>query len=130
MHLALDEAKLAAAANEVPVGAVLTKGETVIARAHNYVRRNADPTAHAEMLVLRAGAAALGSERLLNCVLYVTLEPCAMCYTAAMHARVARIIYGAPAIRHGLVAPQMIGGIAEDACRDVLQQFFAQKRIP
>ena len=96
MDLALIEARQAAEAGEVPVGAVLVdaRGE-VVARAGNRTRRDCDPTAHAEILVIRAAAAALGQERLAGYTLYVTLEPCAMCAGALAHARIARVIYGA-----------------------------------
>ena len=96
MGLALKEAKLAATAGEVPVGAVIVDARgKVLASSGNRTRRDCDPTAHAEILVIRQAATALGQDRLVGCTLYVTLEPCAMCAGALAHARVARVIYGA-----------------------------------
>ena len=143
MDLALIEARQAAEAGEVPVGAVLVdaRGE-VVARAGNRTRRDCDPTAHAEILVIRAAAAALGQERLAGYTLYVTLEPCAMCAGALAHARIARVIYGAADPKSGGTdhgarvfshaqshhRPEVIGGICEEECAALLRNFFAQKR--
>ncbi len=97
MRLALEEARAAAVAGEVPVGAVLVgPGGEVLARAHNLVEARRDPTAHAEMLAIRAAAERLGAKRLPGCTLYVTLEPCAMCATAASFARLSRVVLAAP----------------------------------
>src|SRR5215469_11508155 len=95
MELALEEARGALAAGEVPVGCVVVRDGSPIARAGNRTLRDHDPTAHAEMLAIRAAAAALGSERLVDCDLYVTLEPCPMCAAAASFARIRRLYYGA-----------------------------------
>ena len=143
MGSALIEARKAAEAGEVPVGAVLVdpRGE-IVARAGNRTRRDCDPTAHAEILVIRAAAAALGQERLGGYTLYVTLEPCAMCAGALAHARISRVVYGAADPKSGGTdhgarvfshaqshhRPEVIGGISEDHCAALLQNFFAQKR--
>ena len=142
MALALAEARLAADAGEVPIGAVVVKGGAVIAAAHNAPRRLADPTAHAEVLAIRAAAAALGSERLEGCELWVTLEPCAMCAGAIAHARIARVYYGAPdpkggAVEHGarlfeqaqcLHRPEVYPGIGETEAAAMLRSFFRERR--
>ena len=143
MGSALIEARKAAEAGEVPVGAVLVdpRGE-IVARAGNRTRRDSDPTAHAEILVIRAAAAALGQERLGGYTLYVTLEPCAMCAGALAHARISRVVYGAADPKSGGTdhgarvfshaqshhRPEVIGGISEDDCAALLRNFFAQKR--
>jgi len=143
MGSALIEARKAAEAGEVPVGAVLVdpRGE-IVARAGNRTRRDCDPTAHAEILVIRAAAAALGQERLGGYTLYVTLEPCAMCAGALAHARISRVVYGAADPKSGGTdhgarvfshaqshhRPEVIGGISEEDCTALLQNFFAQKR--
>jgi len=143
MGSALIEARKAAEAGEVPVGAVLVdpRGE-IVARAGNRTRRDCDPTAHAEILVIRAAAAALGQERLGGYTLYVTLEPCAMCAGALAHARISRVVYGAADPKSGGTdhgarvfshaqshhRPEVIGGISEDDCAALLKNFFAQKR--
>lgn len=142
MEIALDEARAAAARGEVPVGAVLVRGDEVLARAGNRTRELADPTAHAEMLVIREGARALGSERLTGCDLYVTLEPCAMCAAAISAARVARLYYGAADPKSGGVAhgarvfshpqahhvPEVYDGISAEAAEELLRRFFAARR--
>ena len=143
MGSALIEARKAAEAGEVPVGAVLVdpRGE-IVARAGNRTRRDCDPTAHAEIMVIRAAAAALGQERLGGYTLYVTLEPCAMCAGALAHARISRVVYGAADPKSGGTdhgarvfshaqshhRPEVIGGISEEDCAALLQNFFAQKR--
>ncbi|MFG1422603.1 nucleoside deaminase [Roseixanthobacter liquoris] len=142
MQTALNEARAAAERGEVPVGAVLVRGSTVIARDGNRTRELSDPTAHAEMQVLRAGARMLSAERLLSCDLYVTLEPCAMCAAAISFARIRRLYYGAPDPKGGAVesgprfytqptchhAPEVYGGIAERQAADVLRAFFKDRR--
>ncbi|MEP9366843.1 nucleoside deaminase [Xanthobacter sp. VNH20] len=142
MQMALNEARAAAERGEVPVGAVLVRGSTVVARDGNRTRELADPTAHAEMQVLRAGAKLLSAERLLSCDLYVTLEPCAMCAAAISFARIRRLYYGAPDPKGGAVesgprfytqptchhAPEVYGGIAERQAADVLRAFFKDRR--
>ncbi|OYW58709.1 MAG: tRNA-specific adenosine deaminase [Rhizobiales bacterium 17-65-6] len=142
MQMALSEARAAAERGEVPVGAVLVRGSTVVARDGNRTRELNDPTAHAEMLVIRAGTKLLASERLNNCDLYVTLEPCAMCAAAISFARVRRLYYGAYDPKGGAVesgprfytqptchhAPDVYGGIAERQAAEVLRTFFRDRR--
>jgi tRNA(Arg) A34 adenosine deaminase TadA len=142
MRRALAEAAAAAAAGEVPVGAVVTRAGEVIAAAGNAPRTLHDPTAHAEMRAIRAAAARLGRERLEDCDLWVTLEPCAMCAGAIAHARVARLYYAASdpkggAVEHGprLFAqptchhrPEVYAGIAEGEAAALLRGFFAARR--
>jgi tRNA(Arg) A34 adenosine deaminase TadA len=143
MARALDEAAAAAAAGEVPVGAVLADGTgAVIAVAGNRVERDQDPTAHAEMLVLRAGARQLGATRLAGCDLYVTLEPCPMCAAAIGLAHVRRLYFAAydpkgGGVEHGPRIfdqptchhhPEIYGGIAERAAGDLLRRFFRARR--
>ncbi|RMD49767.1 MAG: nucleoside deaminase [Alphaproteobacteria bacterium] len=143
MDLALEEARAAAARGEVPVGAVVVgpDGE-VLARAGNRTRELADPTAHAEMLALRAAAERLGSERLTGCDLYVTLEPCPMCAAAIGLARIRRLYYGAADPKSGGVAhgprvlshpqlhhrPEIYDGIAAEEAARLLRAFFAGRR--
>ena len=144
MNLALDQARLAAGADEVPVGAVIVSaGGEVLAVAGNRTRRDHDPTAHAEILAIRQAALALGQERLEGCSLYVTLEPCAMCAGALVHARLARVIYGASDPKSGGTAhgarvfshsqahhvPEVISGICEEDCVELLKVFFSKKRL-
>lgn len=144
MNLALDQARLAAAADEVPVGAVIVSADgEVLAVAGNRTRRDYDPTAHAEILAIRQAALALGQERLEGCSLYVTLEPCAMCAGALVHARLARVIYGASDPKSGGTAhgarvfshsqahhvPEVISGICEEDCVELLKVFFSKKRL-
>ncbi len=142
MRLALDAARAAAEAGEVPVGAVIVQAGRVIARAGNAPRGLHDPTAHAEMLVIRAAAASLERERLDDCDLWVTLEPCAMCAGAIAHARIARLYYAAPdakggAVEHGARVftqptchhrPDIYAGIAEAEAAAILRGFFADRR--
>lgn len=142
MIQALALAKLAAAAGEVPVGAVVIKDGAVIAAAHNAPRGLHDPTAHAEILAIRAAAQMLGNERLDGCELWVTLEPCAMCAGAIAHARIARLYYGASdpkggAVEHGsrvfeqkqcLHRPQVYPGIGEAEAGELLRGFFRDRR--
>ena len=143
MNLALEEAQKAAVAGEVPVGAVIVNAQgRVLASSGNRTRRDCDPTAHAEILVIRQAAAALGQERLVGCTIYVTLEPCAMCAGALAHSRVDRVIYGASDPKSGGTdhgarvfthsqshhQPEVIGGISESACASLLVDFFAQHR--
>ena len=144
MNLALDQARLAAGADEVPVGAVIVSADgEVLAVAGNRTRRDHDPTAHAEILAIRQAALALGQERLAGCSLYVTLEPCAMCAGALVHARLARVIYGASDPKSGGTAhgarvfshpqahhvPEVISGICEEDCVEMLKVFFGKKRL-
>lgn len=142
MRAALDQARAATVAGEVPVGAVVVKDGVVIAAAHNAPRGGCDPTAHAEMLAIRAAARALGNERLDGCELWVTLEPCAMCAGAIVHARIARLYYAAPdpkggAVEHGvrvfaqdgcLHRPEVYSGMGEAEAAKLLWDFFAERR--
>ena len=143
MERALDEAKAAAARGESPVGAVIVgPGGEVLAADGNRVRELRDPTAHAEMLVIRAAAGALGNERLTGCDLFVTLEPCPMCAGAISLARIRRLYYGAPDPKGGGVGhgprvfahptchhrPEVYGGISEAACAELLRAFFRARR--
>ena len=142
MQAALDAAAKAAAAGEVPVGAVVVKGGEVIAIAANATRNPPDPTGHAEMRAIRQAAAALGNDRLTDCDLYVTLEPCAMCAGAISHARIARLYYAAGdpkggAVEHGarvfeqaqcLHAPEVYSGMGESEAAELLRGFFRERR--
>ena len=142
MGRALLLAREAAAAGEVPIGAVIVKDGAVIAEAHNSPRTDHDPTAHAEILAIRRAAKALGDERLTGCELWVTLEPCAMCAGAIAHARIARLYYAASdpkggAVEHGarvfdqpqcLHRPEVYSGMGEAEAADLLRGFFKQRR--
>ncbi len=144
MQLALAEAQAAAAAGEVPVGAVLVDGTTgeVLAQAHNRVDTDTDPTAHAELLVIREAATTRGAKRLAACDLYVTLEPCPMCAQAISFARLRRLYYGAADPKGGGVEhgprifgqptchhrPEVYGGIDEAAAAAMLREFFRDRR--
>ena len=143
MDLALAEAEEARDLGEVPIGAVVVSADgEVLARAGNRTLALRDPTAHAELLAIRAACAKLGSERLTGCDLYVTLEPCAMCAAAISFARVRRLYFGAAdpkggAVEHGPRlfiqatchhAPEVIGGIGESRAASLLKQFFASRR--
>ena len=143
MARALDEAAAAGAEGEVPVGAVLVDGAgTIIAAAGNRVERDRDPTAHAEMVVLREGAQIFGATRLAGCDLYVTLEPCPMCAAAIGLARISRLYFAAydpkgGGVEHGARIfdqptchhrPEIYGGIAERAAGDLLRRFFQARR--
>jgi tRNA(adenine34) deaminase len=142
MRAALEQARLGLAAGEVPIGALLVVGDTVVARAFNQPITANDPTAHAEVVVLREAARAVGNYRLTDATVYVTVEPCLMCVGALVHARVREVVYGAaepktgalvstlkalesPGLNHRfLVTP----GVLEDECRSIIQAFFRQKR--
>lgn len=142
MREALREARAAFEAGEVPVGAVLVVDGKIVARAHNRTLRDGDPTAHAEMLVMRAGAEAVGNHRLNGATLYVTLEPCPMCAGGIVQARPARLVYGASDRRMGAVGgafslfdipgvnhrPWITAGVLRDEAADLLQRFFADRR--
>ncbi len=142
MAAALAQARLAADAGEVPVGAVVVRDGVIIAAAHNAPRGLNDPTAHAEMLAIRAAALALGQERLETCELWVTLEPCAMCAGAIAHARIGKLYYAASdpkggAVEHGarvfeqdqcLHRPEVYPGIGEAEAAELLQGFFKARR--
>ena len=142
MRAALDAAQDAAAAGEVPVGAVVVRDGAVIATAANAPRALSDPTAHAEILAIRRAAQMLGRERLEECDLWVTLEPCAMCAGAISHARIARLYYGAGDTKGGAVEhgprffaqptchhrPEVYAGIGEREAARLLREFFAARR--
>lgn len=144
MARALAEARAATAYGEVPVGAVVVEAETgrVLSVAANRVEQDRDPTAHAEILAIRAAARELRTPRLTDCDLYVTLEPCAMCAQAIAFARIRRLIFGAydpkgGGVEHGPRIfdqptchhrPEIVGGVSEQACGDVLRRFFAERR--
>jgi tRNA(adenine34) deaminase len=142
MQGALAEARLASEAGEVPIGAVAVHHGAVVARGQNRVLRDVDPTAHAEIVTLRAAAAALGNYRLAGCTLYVTLEPCAMCAGAMIHARIDRLVFAAadpkagacgsvlavlnhPQLNHQIKLEQ---GIAADESAELLRSFFRERR--
>jgi len=142
MGAAFAEARAAEARGEAPIGAVVTRGGAVIARAGNRTRADNDPTAHAEMLAIRAAAHALGNFRLTDCDLYVTLEPCAMCAGAISHARLRRVYFAAydpkgGAVENGprffsqptcLHAPEVYGGLREREAGELLRAFFRERR--
>ena len=142
MQAALAEARRGLAAGEVPIGAVLVVGERIVARAFNQPITSCDPTAHAEVLVLREAGRAGGNYRLTDAVVYVTLEPCLMCVGALVHARVRQVVYGAPEPKTGALVSairglelaglnhqfEVTGGVLEDECRRLIQDFFKEKR--
>ncbi|QKG70851.1 nucleoside deaminase [Erythrobacter mangrovi] len=142
MQRALALAEESAAAGEVPVGAVVVHAGAIIAEAHNAPRANLDPTAHAEILAIRRAAEVLGSDRLVDCELWVTLEPCAMCAGAIVHARIGKLYYAASdpkggAVEHGarvfdqpqcLHHPEVYSGMGEAKAGDLLREFFRGRR--
>ena len=142
MHAALDQARLGLAAGEVPVGAVLVIRDAIVASAFNQPITAGDPTAHAEVLVLREAARLIGNYRLTDATVYVTVEPCLMCVGAMVHARVREVVYGAPEPKAGALVSAIraldhpslnhrfvvTGGVLEDECRAIIQEFFRQKR--
>lgn len=142
MKIALEEARKAAQRGEVPIGAVLVKGERVLAKDHNRCIQLSDPTAHAEILVLRKGGRVLKNYRLNQTILYVTAEPCLMCASAMLHARISRLVFGAWEKKFGAIESkfklfeeeglnhrvEVQGGILEKKCSDLLRNFFKKKR--
>ena len=142
MRLALDQATAAAAHDDVPIGAVVIRGGQVIAARHNERELTGDPTAHAEVLAIRDAAAVVGHWRLLDCTLYVTLEPCVMCAGALVNARIGSVVFGAPDPKAGAVVslyeicsdprlnhrPPVTGGVRAEECGAVLRAFFASRR--
>jgi tRNA(adenine34) deaminase len=141
MRLALDEARRARDGGEVPVGAVLVADEVVIGRGFNQPIGRVDPTAHAEIVALRAAASALSNYRLVGVTAYVTLEPCLMCVGALLNARVATVVYGAPEPKWGAVRSlldvdalklthrfDVVSGVLEEDCRSLLVDFFRSRR--
>ena len=140
MKIALEEALEAYGEGEVPVGAVLVKGGLIV-RGHNMVIQSRDPTAHAEIVVIRDMASRVGNYRLSGSSLYVTLEPCIMCVGAIVQARIARLVFGTPDKRYGAVEsmlkgfelglnhrPEVVSGIMEEEVRDLLRDFFSKRR--
>jgi tRNA(adenine34) deaminase len=142
MRVALEEARAAAEAGEVPIGAVAVRGGAIVARGQNRVLRDVDPTAHAEMVAMRAAAEAIGNYRLVDCELYVTLEPCAMCAGAMIHARLGRLVWGAAdpkagaagsvveVLNHPRLNHQMAvtSGVFAEECGELLREFFRERR--
>ena len=142
MRLALQEAQQAAEEGEVPIGAVIVHGDQLVASAHNQREQLRDPTAHAEMIAITQAAEALGSWRLVNCTLYVTLEPCPMCAGAIVQARIPWVVYGAADPKAGAVdtlfrllgdarlnhQSQVISGVLAEPCGAVLSEFFQRQR--
>ena len=142
MRAALEQARIAAHAGEVPVGALVTKDGEIVGQGHNRNLLDNDPSAHAEIVALREAAARLGNHRLGGCEMFVTIEPCAMCAGALIHARLARLVYGASDPKAGAVASvlqvlnhpglnhkmEVKSGVLADECSAVLQTFFRSKR--
>ena len=142
MQAAIEEARRGLAAGEVPIGAVLVAGGQVVSRAYNQPIGAVDPTAHAEVLVLRDAARRIGNYRLIGATLYVTVEPCLMCVGALVHARVAHVVYGAAEPKTGSLTSAVLGldlpglnhqfevtgGILEEDCRQLIQEFFRARR--
>ena len=142
MEAALKEAEAAAARGEVPVGAVVVCGDRIVAQAGNRTLEMKDPTAHAELLAIREACTALGNERLTDCDLYVTLEPCPMCAGAIIQSRIPLVIYGTPDEKAGAChslfqitsdtrlnhQSTVISGVMQEECRSILQEFFRRKR--
>jgi tRNA(adenine34) deaminase len=142
MELALEQAALAGQAGEVPVGALVIKDGEIIGRGHNRNLLDNDPTAHAEIVALREAAARLGNHRLSGCLMITTIEPCSMCAGALIHARIARLVYGAADIKAGAVGSvlevlnhprlnhrmEVTRGILGDRCSEIIQDFFRRKR--
>jgi tRNA(adenine34) deaminase len=142
MQIALQEGRAAAAADEVPVGAILVKDDEILARGNNRTIRDCDPTAHAEIIALRGAARAANNYRLMGTTLYVTIEPCAMCAGAIIQARVSRVVYGADDPKGGAVRScfevlsharlnhqvKVTPGVMAEECSAVLQKFFTARR--
>jgi len=142
MHAALEQARFGLAAGEVPIGAVVVIGGAIVARAYNQPIGAVDPTAHAEVVALRAAAKAVGNYRLVGATVYITVEPCMMCVGALSHARVAEVVYGAPEPRTGSLVSTLQGlessglhhrfevtaGVLEAECRELIQEFFRARR--
>jgi tRNA(adenine34) deaminase len=144
MKMALEEAEQAGQEGEVPVGAILVKGDQVLAKDHNRCIELNDPTAHAEVLVLRKAGEVLGNYRLNNTVMYVTAEPCPMCVSAMVHGRISRLVFGTPEPKFGAVESkfellkndgfnhqiEVDRGVLERECAETLKAFFKKKRVP
>ena len=142
MRAALEEARKGFDAGEVPVGAVVVVGDEIVGRGFNQPIGSHDPTAHAEIVAMREAARAIGNYRLVGSTMYVTIEPCLMCVGAMVHARVAKLVFGAPEPKAGAVVSscralelpslnhriEVVGGVLEDDCRAVIQEFFKTRR--
>jgi tRNA(adenine34) deaminase len=143
MDIAIEEALLASAKGEVPIGAVVTLGDTILARSHNSAISMNDPSAHAEILAIRQAATTVGNYRLIGTTLYVTLEPCIMCAGSIIQARIQRVVFGADDPKGGGVVSlygilddkrlnhsvEVKSGVKKDACAEILSRFFREKRI-
>jgi tRNA(adenine34) deaminase len=144
MELALEQAALAAHAGEVPVGALVIKDGEIIGRGHNRNLLDNDPTAHAEIVALRQASARTGNHRLSGCIVFSTIEPCSMCAGALIHARIARLVYGAADVKAGAAGSVLVvlnhprlnhkmeitAGVLSERCSAVIQDFFRRKREP
>ena len=142
MDAALEEARRARDGDEVPIGAVVAIGDEIVGRGFNQPVGSGDPTAHAEIVAIRAAAARVGNYRLTGATLYVTIEPCLMCVGALIHARIGRLVYGAPEPRSGAVVStvrggelpghnhrfEVVSGVREEECRALMQAFFRDRR--
>jgi len=142
MRLALKQAAIAASRGEVPIGTVIVRNGTLIGQAHNQVEMLKDPTAHAEIVAIRASARAIGNYRLVGSTMYVTIEPCLMCVGAMVHARVGTVVFGAAEPKAGAIVSscrahelpslnhciEVVGGVLEEECRAVIQEFFKTRR--
>jgi tRNA(adenine34) deaminase len=142
MAEALEQASLAAGAGEVPIGAVVVLDDRIVGRGFNQPIGAVDPTAHAEIVALRAAARAVGNYRLVGTTIYVTLEPCLMCVGAMVHARVGTLVFGAPEPKAGAIVStcrahefpslnhriEVVGGVLEEDCRAIIQEFFKTRR--
>lgn len=142
MLMAIKEAEKSASLDEVPVGAIIVKDNKVIARGHNLREKSNDPTSHAEINAIRKACKKLGSWRLEDCTIYVTIEPCSMCAGTLLWTRIKRIVYGAPDLKGGALAssfnlfevkninhhPEIIGGILKEECGKMMSSFFKEKR--
>jgi len=143
MDIAIEEALLASAKGEIPVGAVVTLGDNILARSHNNAISMNDPSAHAEILAIRQAATTVGNYRLIGTTLYVTLEPCIMCAGSIIQARIQRVVFGADDSKGGGVVSlygilddkrlnhsvEVKSGVKKDACAEILSRFFREKRI-
>lgn len=142
MALALEQAQMASATGEVPIGAIVVMADKIIGRGFNQPIGAGDPTAHAEIVAIREAARTVGNYRLTGATLVVTVEPCLMCVGALVHARIGTLVYGAPEPRTGAVQStvkggelpghnhrfEVVGGVREDECRALMQEFFKQRR--
>ena len=142
MQMALEEAKLAALEDEVPVGCIIVKDDKVIAKAHNLREINHDPFGHAETLAIKKASEVLNDWQLVNCELYVTVEPCIMCAGAIIQSRISKVIYGAPDLKGGAFGgsinvlgaaninhrPEIIPGVLEKECTEIIKNYFKSKR--